>query len=306
MQKLEIFQSLWAMELRRPDGKERSVEESFAMVAAAGFAGMGIDLVGKTDIGQARKLAHLYDRHGLGCAINAFPDSIEELRPVLHMAKDFDARFVNIIGRVMPISVEAMIPVVRDWIAMAAAEGVTVRFETHRNCITNDLFSTLQLLDAIPELSLCADLSHMLVDREFWYPISEENHGFIRRLLERSECFQGRVASREQIQVQLSFPQHRKWFDVFAGWWEEGFRLWRRRSDDDAVLNFLCELGPPEYAITGPDGFELSDRWEETLMIRRRVESIWDYLDAEQLRSRRLPQNRRDAGDDDGATHCDP
>jgi hypothetical protein len=41
-------------------------------------------------------------------------------------------------------------------------------------------------------------------------------------------------------------------------------------------------------------------------MIRRRVESIWDDLDAEQLRSRRLPQNRRDAGDDDGATHCDP
>jgi len=164
---------------------------------------------------------------------------------------------------------------------MAAEESVTIRFETHRNCITNDLFATLQLLDAIPELPLCADLSHMLIDREFWYPISEENHAFIRRLLERSECFQGRVASREQIQVQLSFPQHRKWFDVFAGWWEEGFRLWRQRSGDDAVLNFLCELGPVEYAITGPDGFELSDRWEETLIMRRRVESIWADLDAE-------------------------
>jgi hypothetical protein len=281
MQKLEIFQSLWAMELRRPDGKERSVEESFEMVAAAGFAGMGIDLVAKTDIGQARTLRHLYDRHGLGCSINAFPDTIEELRSVLHVAKDFNARFVNIIGRVMPISVEEMIPVVRAWIAIAAEEGVAVRFETHRNCITNDLFTTLQLLDSIPELALCADLSHMLVDREFWYPISPENHGFIRRLLERSECFQGRVASREQIQVQLSFPQHRKWFDVFAGWWEEGFRLWRLRSGHDAVLNFLCELGPAEYAITGPDGFELSDRWEETLVMRRRVESIWAKLDAE-------------------------
>jgi hypothetical protein len=285
MQKLEIFQSLWAMELRRPDGKERSVEESFAMVAAAGFAGMGIDLVAKTDIGQARKLKHLYDRHGLGCSINAFPNTIAELRPVLYMAKDFNARFVNIIGRVMPISFEEMIPVVRAWITMAAEEGVEIRFETHRNCITNDLFTTLQLLDALPELSLCADLSHVLVDREFWYPISDENHGFIRRLLERSECFQGRVASREQIQVQLSFPQHKKWFGVFAGWWEEGFRLWRQRSDRDAVLNFLCELGPAEYAITGSDGFELSDRWEETLVMRRRVESIWADLDTERIHS---------------------
>jgi len=279
MQKLEIFQSLWAMELRRPDGKERSLEDSFAMVAAAGFAGMGIDLVSVTDIDRARDLRRLYERHRLGCTINAFPNTIEELRPVLRMARDFDARFVNIIGRVMPISVADMIPVVRAWIRMAAEEGMTVRFETHRNCITNDLFSTLQLLDAVPELSLCADLSHVLVDREFWYPISQENQELIHRLLERSECFQGRVASREQIQVQLSFPQHRKWFDVFASWWEEGFRLWRQRSGADAVLNFLCELGPAEYAITGSDGYELSDRWEEALEIRRRVESIWANLE---------------------------
>ncbi len=279
MQKLEIFQSLWAMELRRPHGKERSIEESFEMVAAADFAGIGIDLVAKTDIGQARKLKHLYDRHGLACSINAFPNTIEELRPVLHMAKDFDARFVNIIGRVMPISVADMIPVVRAWITMGAEEGVTVHFETHRNCITNDLFTTLQLLDAVPELTLCADLSHMLVDREFWYPISSENQAFIERLLERSACFQGRIASREQIQVQLSFPHHKKWFDVFAGWWEVGFRRWRQRSEPDAVLNFLCELGPAEYAITGADGFELSDRWKEALIMRRRVESIWADLE---------------------------
>ena len=46
-------------------------------------------------------------------------------------------------------------------------------------------------------------------------------------------------------------------------------------------MTFLCELGPAEYAITGPDGYELSDRWEEALMIRRRVEEIWAKLEAE-------------------------
>ena len=243
MQKLEIFQSLWAMELRRPDGEERSIEESFEMVAAAGFAGMGIDLVAKTDLDHARKLRHLYDRHGLGCSINAFPNTIEELRPVLHMAKDFDARFVNIIGRVMPVSVTDMIPVVRAWITMGAKEGVAVHFETHRNCITNDLFTTLQLLDAIPELTLCTDLSHMLVDREFWYPILSENQDFIHRLLKRSACFQGRVASREQIQVQLSFPQHQKWFDVFAGWWEEGFRTLATEIQPRCRSELLVRIG---------------------------------------------------------------
>lgn len=278
--RLEIFQSLWAMELRRPDGIERRPEEAFETVAEAGYEGMTVDLITEGDIEKARKLKGLYQRHKLGCIINAFPNTIEALRPALHMARDFNARFVNVMGRVMPIQVEGMIPVVRAWIDMAREEGVELQFETHRNCITNDLFTTLQLIDAVPEIRLCADLSHFLVDREFWYPVSAENHALVRRILERSDSFQGRVASREQIQVQISFPQHKKWFDVFAGWWEEGFRLWRARTPEGAVLNFACELGPPEYAITGPDGYELSDRWEEALMIRRRVEEIWKRLEA--------------------------
>ncbi|HTZ81083.1 MAG TPA: hypothetical protein VMC10_24435, partial [Stellaceae bacterium] len=195
MPRLEIYQSLWAMELRRPDGRERTPEESFEMVAAAGYHGMCIDLA-SLDVAGARKYKPLFEKHRLGCMINAFPKTIEALRPVLRMARDFNACTVNIIGQVMPLSVEGMIPVVRAWIAMAEAEGIPILFETHRNCITNDLFSTLLLLDAVPELRLCADLSHFLVDREFWYPISEENHALIRRILERSDSFQGRVASR--------------------------------------------------------------------------------------------------------------
>jgi hypothetical protein len=280
MQKLEIFQSLWAMELRRPDGRERSHEEAFEMVAAAGYHGMAIDM-GVFDDEKIRRTGPLFARFELGCLINAFPRTIEDLRPVLRMAREFDARFVNVIGQVMPITVAEMIPVVGAWLAMAAEERVPILFETHRNCITNDLFATLQLLDAIPDLWLCADLSHYLVDREFWYPVSEENHALIQRVLHRANAFQGRVASREQIQVQISFPQHRKWFDLFAGWWEQGFRHWRARSGAGATLNFCCELGPAEYAITGPDGYELSDRWEEALTIRKRVEAIWAGLAAE-------------------------
>ena len=89
------------------------------------------------------------------------------------------------------------------------------------------------------------------------------------------------VASREQVQIQINFPQHRKWLDLFLGWWEEGFRMWRKRAAADASCNFLCELGPREYAITGPDGYELSDRWEEALQIRDHARAIWQKLDAE-------------------------
>ena len=107
MQKLEIFQSLWAMELRRPDGVERTHEEAVEMVAAAGYAGMGLDM-GIFDDDKNRRTKPLFQQHELGCLINAFPKSIEDLRPVLRMAKEFDARFVNVIGQVMPISLEGI------------------------------------------------------------------------------------------------------------------------------------------------------------------------------------------------------
>ena len=280
MQKLEIYQSLWAMELRRPDGKERSLEESFEMVAAAGFDGMAIDL-GAADLPVVQKARPLLENYGLGCVLIAFPKSIAALRPVLLTAKEIGAPFVNIIGQVMPITVEGAIPVIRRFIDIAEEIGVPIQFETHRNCITNDLLSTLQLLDAIPEMVVAADLSHYVVGRELAWPITAESEEWIRRILHRAGSFQGRVASRQQIQLPLGFPQHQKWLGLFLRWWEAGFRQWRMRSETDATLNFLCELGPPEYAMTGADGYELSDRWEEALVLRDHARAIWAKLETE-------------------------
>lgn len=274
MPSLAVYQSLWSMELRRPDGVERTAEEAFEMIVDAGFQGAAIDL-GASDMATARGTLSLFQRHGLGCLINAFPTTLDGLAPVLEMAKDFEAACVNIIGQVMPFTVPEAADVVRRWMDDAAAANVPIQFETHRNCITNDLFFTLQLMDAVPEMPICADLSHYVVDREFNYPLSESDQALISRILERADSFQGRVASREQIQVQLAFAQHRKWVDLFRAWWEQGFRSWRARASDEDTLIFLCELGPPEYAITGADGYELSDRWEESLTLRDWAREIW-------------------------------
>jgi hypothetical protein len=56
-------------------------------------------------------------------------------------------------------------------------------------------------------------------------------------------------------------------------------RRWRQRNDDNATLVFLCELGPPGYAITDANGEELSDRWVEAGIICNWVEEIWRGLD---------------------------
>ena len=273
---LKVYTSLWAMMPHDQSGVILSYEEICEKVAAAGYDGMALDL-GAGDIAQAREVQPIMARYGLTPLIVAFPKTVESMREVLVMSKDFGAPFVDVIGQVMPISVDGMIPVIRRWMDMAEEIGMPVQFETHRNCITNDLFTTLSLLDAIPEMRLCADLSHYVVDREFKLPLQHHEQMMISRILDRADSFQGRVASRQQIQLQLDFPQHQKWVDLFKGWWREGFERWLSQNQEGDCL-FLCELGPPEYAMTDHAGVEMSNRWEEALVIKSWVQDIWAEL----------------------------
>ena len=257
-------------------GMKLKLDQVCEMVAEAGFNGMAIDL-GASDVAVAHAVRPHMEANGLTPLIVAFPKTIESLEDTLHMAVDFGAPFVDVIGQVMPIAIDDMVPVIETWMGMSERVGMPIQFETHRNCITNDLFVTLQLLDRIPEMRICADLSHYVVDREFWFPLSEADMALISRILQRSDSFQGRVASRQQIQLQLDFPQHQKWVDLFKGWWREGMADWRARNASGDCI-FVCELGPPEYAMTGPDGREMSNRWEEAQAMKSWVREIWEDL----------------------------
>ena len=276
-QKLEIFQSLWAMELRRPGVPERTLEENFQRVAEAGYHGLCIDPA-VHEIEHFLQLKPLYRDYGLKCMVNAFPATVGDLPPLLELAKELDASLVNVIGQVMPLTVEEGIPVIRQWMKDAAQAGLPLLFETHRDCTLNDLWYTLQLIEAVPEMRLCADLSHYVIDRELRLPLNDRDREYMHRILERSDCFQGRIANREQVQVQIGFPQHRDWVEQFRCWWRDGIGMWRRRNDADATLIFLCELGPPPYAMTDANQAELSDRWQEALTIRAWVGEMWSSL----------------------------
>jgi sugar phosphate isomerase/epimerase len=274
-QKLEIYQSLWAMEMRIPGVPERPMQENFQMASKAGYHGLCIDPA-VHEIDQFRELKPLFQQFGLKCMVNAFPATVDELSPLLELANELDATLVNVIGQVMPLKVEQGVGVIRQWMSDAEQAGLPVLFETHRDCTLNDLYYTLQLIEAVPEMRLCADLSHYVIDREMRLPLTDRDREYMQRIVERSDCFQGRIANREQIQVQIGFPQHQAWVDQFRAWWREGINSWRKRNESDASLIFLCELGPPPYAMTDANQSELSDRWQEALIIRDWVREIWD------------------------------
>lgn len=274
MQKLEVFQSLWAMEQRIPGQQEQPPEQWFERISTAGFHGVCLDPA-VHEIDAMLALQPLFERFGLKCMINAFPATLEEMRPLLELAAQMEAVQVNAIGSVMPLEVEQGARVVKRWMFEAAQLDMPLLFETHRDCTLNDLYYTLQLLERVPDMRLCADLSHYVIDREMRLPIDDRHAAYMQTILARSDCFQGRVSNAEQIQVPLAFPQHQRWVQQFRDWWAWGMQRWRERNPPDATLVFLCELGPPPYAITDARQRELSDRWEEALLIRRWVEQEW-------------------------------
>lgn len=279
MQRLEVYQSLWAMERRRPDGAEWTLDQKVRLIHEAGFDGAGVRF---GDAAYARDATGLLRERGLRWQAQCYPQTVEELWPIVDRVKQLGGDHVNLQPDVRPLRLEDCIPYLEGWRRIARESGVPVHVETHRNRMTTDLHFMLRLLDCFPDLRLTGDISHYVVGREFAWPISGEDHAQVHRVLDHCWGFHGRVASREQIQLQIGFPQHREWLDLFMGWWAYGFRSWRRRAPKDAVLTFLCELGPREYAMTGPDGYELSDRFEEAKLLMRLVRELWQRIETEE------------------------
>ena len=271
-QQFLVYQSMWAMERRRPDGLEWSLDEKLAMIRDAGFDGAGVRF---SDRGFVQPVTDFLRAHGMSWQAQAYPQTVDDLKPIIDHVLEFGADHLNVQPDVRPYRLEECFPLIDGWRRLAADAGIKMQIETHRNRMTTDLLFTLQLLDHYPDLRLTGDLSHYVVGREFWYPMTDVDQALMHRIIDNCWGFHGRVASREQIQLQLNFAQHQGWVDIFMAWWERGFRQWRAKAGADETLTFLCELGPPEYAMTGADGYELSDRWQESQQLMQQVRHIW-------------------------------
>jgi hypothetical protein len=157
--------------------------------------------------------------------INAFPCNEYDVASAITQAKMFNGRcrFISIIGRLVPWKVDEVAEVTRQWLKQGEQAEVPIFVEGHRNCMTNDLLFTLQLMDSIPDLMMTANLSHFIVNQEWVFlPLEDHQQALISRYMVRCESFQGRMASPEQIQIQPDFPQHEKWVSLFQNWWTEG------------------------------------------------------------------------------------
>ncbi|MBT2372665.1 sugar phosphate isomerase/epimerase family protein [Pseudomonas fluorescens] len=276
MSEFLIFQSLWAMQDHRGHC-ELPLQAQLEKIAAAGYDGI-------TDhFWDARHAASLHagaKAYGLQIEGQVFPRSVDDLAAALEVACRHGCHHLTLQADVRPRTLVQAIKLIEGWQRLAEQVDFPILLETHRYRLTSDLLFTLDLLEEIPDLKLLADLSHYVVGRELPEPAAAEDDEQIRTLLRHSWGFHGRVSNGEQVQVPLSFPQHRPWLERFLGWWRYGIEDWLARAERPDSLSFTCELGPPPYAITGSEGRDISDRWAEALLLKDLMREVWSECQA--------------------------
>lgn len=272
MHKLLVFQSLWGMQRLLGQANEPSLAEKIARIAASGFDGVTGHFYNRVHVAPLMALLH---EHGLAIEGQVFPRTINDLAPALDMAGEFGCHHITIQPLACPGTVKDCLPLLEGWQRLSEQAGIPIYIETHRGRMTNDLLFTMELLDIYPNLRFTADLSHYVTAREMELPISSEIETMIERILSHSWAFHGRIAGSHQVQLPIFYKQHQPWVAQFEHWWRTGFHHWRNRAPQDATLSFTCELGPAPYAITGPDGADLTDRWAEAIILKNKIRGLW-------------------------------
>ncbi|TNF84692.1 sugar phosphate isomerase/epimerase [Pseudomonas sp. ICMP22404] len=271
MREFLIFQSLWAMQ-DHCGQCALPLEAQLEKIAAAGFDGITDHF---WEASHAARLHAAAKAFGLQIEGQLFPRTVDDLAAALDVAARHGCHHLTLQADVRPRTLRQAIALVEGWQRLAEEVDFPILLETHRYRLSNDLLFTLDLLEEMPDLKLLADLSHYVVGREMPEPVAAEDDDYIHRILRHSWGFHGRVSNGEQVQVPLSFAQHRSWLERFLGWWRYGIEDWLARPNSPASLSFTCELGPPPYAITGADGRDVSDRWEEALMLKQWMREVW-------------------------------
>lgn len=271
-QQLLVYQAVWGMENLPQFDMEQGFAKSLEAVLAAGFDGVGVSL-GR--IAQSETVAEVMRANGRTWEALGFVSNRADLEKLVRRARELGAHHltVQILERTGILS-EAL-RIFEDLRAVADVAPLPVYFETHRGRLTNDMFLMQQILEAMPDLRLTADLSHYPVAHELMLPLGEADVKRIDRIIANSWAFHGRVSGSHQVQVSIENPRHSAWFEQFQQWWLSGFRSWSRRAPADGTLTFMTELGPPNYAIVDAKGSEIADRWAESRTLAALARDLW-------------------------------
>lgn len=270
--RLRVQHSLWSLLKLPMNGEtEWTLDEKFQRVKDAGFEGV------ECWLGDSDEAAHkaALDKHGLRLVLGHHPFSLEDVRQTVARASRLGADFVFAQPLHPYVPLAEAVPFLRQARQISHDAGLTFFVETHRNNIPESLNQALALVEAMPEVRFTGDFSHFVVVGEFYGWKAEGALERMMPVLERTAHLHGRISNGEAVQVDVGDGTGET-AQFFVQIWAAAMRAWLRGAGAGDVFPFASELGPPRYAITLPDGREFSDRWQQSLVMKRLAEQAWE------------------------------
>ena len=275
--RLQCGQSLWALE-RLPMNAALgwTLDEKIEQMKAAGFEHLECWIQNDE---AGRETAKKVRDSGLQLVFCHRPMTVYDTMQGVESAAEFGAQFVMCQPATAYHDLMEVAGIVQAGSEKAAELNLSYFVETHRNNFTETIRQTHELISAVPEIAITADFSHFVVVGEFYGWRSENALERMRPIIERVGHVHGRISNGEQVQVDVGDSQERGEgtpAGLFFDLWRECFAAWRKRANPGDVMPFTSELGPPRYAITTPDGQEISDRWQQSLVLRDIAQDAWE------------------------------
>jgi hypothetical protein len=162
-----------------------------------------------------------------------------------------------------------------------------VVFETHRRCNLYAPWVTEQLLDALPDLRICADFSHFTVVSKGNMTTSvapePDANGMMAQMpdprkeammaaaISRTDHIHARVGDLHRPQcVDPRIGEGLKWTELYEGWWDR--ILERAKTEGRPWMTINPEYGPVPYAPADPvTNIAISDPWELSVWAKDRL-----------------------------------
>jgi sugar phosphate isomerase/epimerase len=270
--RLRLQQTLWGMIKLPMNGEtEWTLDEKFSRCKAAGLEGVECWL----DDNNEKEVTEALKRHGLRVALGHRPFKAEDTQKVVERAVRIGADYVMCQPADAYTPVDTVAKLVTEGRKIANDAGLCYFVETHRNNFTETIPQTLALIERVPEIRITADLSHFVVVGEFYGWEAEKAHERMLPILERVAHIHGRISNGEQVQVDCG-DGSTPWARFFVKLWTIAMQSWKAGAGPGDILPFSSELGPPRYAITTPEGKEISDRWEQGLLMTQLAKEAWE------------------------------
>ncbi len=270
--RLRVQQTWWGMtRLPMNAPTEWTLSEKLDKVAEVGFEGLEAWLSPEIE----EPIAAGCRERGLHLSLGHRPYKTDDTKKLVEQAVRVGASYVMAQPADAFTPLADVVKLVTEGRKIANDAGLCYFVETHRGNFTETIPQTLALINAVPDIRITADLSHFVVVGEFYGWDDERAHERMMPILERVSHLHGRISNGEQVQVDCgdgSVP----WARFFVKLWTIAIKNWLHGAKPGDILPYSSELGPPRYAITTPDGLEISDRWEQAQLLGNLAREAWN------------------------------